>query len=147
MTLLLLLQVAATWFMVGLIWTIQVVHYPLFARVGQEQFAEYSRRHQFLITWIVGPAMVVELLTAVILALYPPTPDTGLWLWTGVILLLVIWVSTALIQAPQHGRLATGGQDRKRIRSLVTWNWIRTIAWSARGVLVLMVLRRLLVDA
>ena len=34
--LLLLLHAAATLFMTGLIWFVQVVHYPLFARVGED---------------------------------------------------------------------------------------------------------------
>ena len=34
-------NVALAWFLAGLIWTIQVVHYPLFARVGREGFADF----------------------------------------------------------------------------------------------------------
>ena len=34
--LILLSNVAATLYMVGLIWCIQIVHYPLFAQVGKE---------------------------------------------------------------------------------------------------------------
>ena len=36
----LLLQAAASWFLTGLIWIIQVVHYPLMSRVGADRFAE-----------------------------------------------------------------------------------------------------------
>ncbi len=141
--LILMIQVAATWFMVGLIWLIQIVHYPLFAEVGLDTFSRYSARHQFLITWIVGPVMVAELLTAAILAWYPPSPPTSLWLKAGLALLLVIWVSTAVLQALQHGRLSAGF-DLDRIHALVRWNWIRTIAWTARGLILLVVLQRLL---
>jgi hypothetical protein len=38
------IHLAATWFMVGLIWVIQIVHYPLFTSVGSDSFAEYERR-------------------------------------------------------------------------------------------------------
>jgi hypothetical protein len=38
MVLLLLANAAATFFMVGVIWFVQVVHYPLFARVGTLDF-------------------------------------------------------------------------------------------------------------
>ena len=40
-----LTHLAATLFLVGLIWVVQVVHYPLFAHVGAEQFHGYWRVH------------------------------------------------------------------------------------------------------
>ena len=36
---------AATMAMVGLIWTVQVVHYPLFESVGAEAYPNYQSRH------------------------------------------------------------------------------------------------------
>ena len=47
---LLIICAAATWFMAGLGWIVQVVHYPLFEAVGSEGFAEYHRRHSERIT-------------------------------------------------------------------------------------------------
>ena len=44
-TLVLVLHVAATMFMVGLIWLVQIVHYPLFAHVGADTFLAYHQRH------------------------------------------------------------------------------------------------------
>ncbi len=54
LTIVFLLHLGSTWFMVGLIWLIQIVHYPLFARVGVEQFVPYEREHSRLITYIVA---------------------------------------------------------------------------------------------
>ena len=129
--------------MVGLIWLIQIVHYPLFASVGVEQFSEYSERHQFLITFIVGPVMAAELISAIVLAFYPVFPGVGLWFRIGLGLLVVIWISTALIQVPQHGKL-TGGFDLATVQALVRGNWIRTIAWTLRGLILLVVLGKLI---
>ena len=70
MKLILLTQVFATLFMVGLIWFVQIVHYPLYANVGREQFPEYEALHNRLTTWVVGPAMLVEMLTAAALLRY-----------------------------------------------------------------------------
>ena len=139
----LLTQFATTWFMVGLIWLVQIVHYPLFANVGVEQFTDYSERHQFLITFIVGPVMVAELITAIVLAFYPVFPEIGTWFRIGLGLLIVVWISTAVIQVPQHGKL-TGGFDLATIEALVRGNWIRTIAWTLRGFILLVVLGKLL---
>ena len=49
-------------------------------------------------------------------------------------LLAVIWLSTALIQVPLHQRLG-GGFDAEVHSRLVTSNWIRTVAWTLRGLL------------
>jgi hypothetical protein len=38
MTILLVIHLAVTWALLGLIWTIQVVHYPLFKDVGRDCF-------------------------------------------------------------------------------------------------------------
>lgn len=55
---------AATWALIGLIWTIQLVHYPLFAQVGRHTFKAYHHRHTTQITWVVAPLMLMELITA-----------------------------------------------------------------------------------
>ena len=138
---LLLAQVAATLFMTGVIWIIQCVHYPLFARVGEDGFGAYARRHQRVIAPVVVPVMAVELGTAVLLLFSAPAGIEQSLLVAGAILLLPIWLSTALVQVPVHRRLATGFDDRAVTR-LVRTNWVRTSLWSARSVLVLVVLRQ-----
>lgn len=129
-----LINLLATWFLVGLIWTIQVVHYPLFAGVGADRFAAYQADHARLITYIVGPTMLIEAATTVLLVVARP-PSIPAWIvWTGLLLLAVVWLSTALIQVPAHGRLADGF-DAAIHQRLVSSNWIRTLAWTGRGVL------------
>ncbi len=55
----LLAHLAATLFMIGVIWFVQVVQYPLFSRVGPEKFSLYSEAHSRLTTYVVGPPMLV----------------------------------------------------------------------------------------
>ena len=64
---LLIANLVSTWYMVGLIWMVQVVHYPLFAKVGSEEFVGYQISHQTLTTLVVGPPMLIEIATAVLL--------------------------------------------------------------------------------
>ena len=47
--------------------------------------------------------------------------------------LAAIWMSTAFFYAPLHGRLGQGF-DEALHRRLVTSNWLRTVAWTMRGV-------------
>ena len=134
----LLVHAAATLFMTGLIWFVQVVHYPLFAHVGREALSDYARRHARLTTFIVAPAMSIELLSAVaVVALRPG--DVPWWLGgIGGGLLAAIWLSTAFLQVPLHGSLQRN--DAAAIRKLVASNWLRTSAWSARAIVALALL-------
>jgi hypothetical protein len=47
----------------------------------------------------------------------------------------VNWLSTAIVQVPLHRRLEQGFEAGAHGR-LVATNWVRTGAWTARGVLV-----------
>lgn len=134
--LLFLTHLGSSLYMVGLIWFVQVVHYPLFARVGGAEFAAYEQRHTVYVTWVVAPAMLIEAATAVLLFWFRPTAVPSFILWTGLALLGVIWLSTALLQVPCHDVLSRGFDSLVHQR-LVSTNWLRTSAWSLRGVLVL----------
>ncbi|MEO0468791.1 MAG: hypothetical protein AAF206_04155 [Bacteroidota bacterium] len=143
--LILLAHVAATLYMVGLIWVVQVVHYPLFDGVGEAGFADYEARHARSITWIVLPVMMIELLTAIALLALRPTGG-GLagsipsWtLWVGLVLVLLVWAVTFAVSVPQHAKLAQGF-DARAHQLLVDTNWIRTAIWTLRGFLVLGIL-------
>ena len=125
--------------MVGLIWMVQIVHYPLFDQVGEEDFVAYQKRHQTRTTFVVGPPMLTEAFSSVLLAWYPPTGAKMSLILAGIALVFVIWISTAAIQVPCHGKLVEGF-DEKVHRRLVRSNWIRTIAWTARGVLTVWIL-------
>ena len=133
-SLILLLQIVSTWFLVGLIWTIQIVHYPLFAAVGTDRFVAYEASHTRLITLVVGPVMLVEAATAVLLMATRPAWFPAWIAWTGLGLVILIWISTAVLQVPDHAKLANGF-DPTAHAHLVGTNWIRTIAWTARGLL------------
>lgn len=136
-------QLAATLYMTGLIWFVQVVHYPLFGGVGRSVFAAYEQRHSVLTTWVVAPPMLIELATVVLVFWVRPPQLPLPLLWAGAALVAVIWLSTYLIQVPCHGRLVAG-YDESVHRWLVVSNWIRTFAWTARSALLLGIADRLM---
>jgi hypothetical protein len=133
--LILLLHTLATWFMLGLIWFVQVVHYPLMARVAADHYPDYQRRHMTLTTWVVAPAMLIELLTAMTLLWVRPSAIPDAAVWVGLAAIALIWGATATLQVPQHERLAAAFSPSLH-RRLVATNWLRTLAWSARAALV-----------
>ena len=134
------LHAVSTLMLAGLIWMVQIVHYPLFAHIGEGAFCEYERQHARRITWLVGPLMVVEAGAALGLLFLLDTAVARMLTGLGVFLLLVAWASTAFLQVPCHTRLS-GGFNGLALRSLVGTNWIRTAAWSVRGVLSIVLFR------
>jgi hypothetical protein len=129
-------QLFATLYMTGLIWFVQLVHYPMLGDVPRDAFVAFERTHQARTQWAVGPMMLVELVTA--LAMLVATP-AGVPAWApiaGLVLLAIVDGSTAFYFGPLHARLAEGF-DESLHRDLVRWNWLRTAGWTARGVLLL----------
>jgi hypothetical protein len=121
--------------MVGLIWTIQLVHYPLFSRVGDKEFADYENEHTSRMGRLLIVPAGVEVATGAALVWGRP-PEVGLpvVLIAGA-LLVVIWIGTAVMQVPLHSRLERGYSAAAATR-LVATNWLRTVLWTARGVAV-----------
>lgn len=126
--------------MTGLIWFVQIVHYPLFAHVGVAEFARYEQLHSFRTTLVVMPVMLIELAAAAALVALP-TPAPRWMVFTGAALIAAIWLSTFLLSVPRHTELAAGFLPEAH-RQLVLTNWIRTLAWTVRAVLALWMLAR-----
>ena len=88
------LNFASTWFMVGLIWLIQLVHYPLFNYVGSEEFIVFHENHKILITPVVGIVMIVELVTSVIILF---KPSCGIRNWSSIVGIILLGIMAILI--------------------------------------------------
>lgn len=138
-SLVLMAHAGSTVFMAGLIWFVQVVHYPMFERVGEEAWRAYSAGHQRRTTWVVGPVMLAELGTTIAVVMGAAGPVPGWMGWLGAGVLACVWGSTFLVQVPLHTRLERE-RDTAVMRRLVRTNWARTVLWSARAVLALWML-------
>lgn len=134
MPVVLIVHAFVTLALVGLIWTIQIVHYPLFARVGRAEFIVYEAEHARRMMMLVGPLMVVEAALAMALFVWPTPGRSASLTWIGLALVVVLWTFTFLVSVPCHNRLARGF-DAPTHRRLVRTNWIRTAAWTVRGVI------------
>ena len=123
---------ALTWFMVGLIWLIQIVNYPLFRFVEKKDFVNYHKSHVKRITPIVSSIMTLEACIAVLLLMIPTSDaNKGLAL-INLLFLAGIWLSTALLQLPMHNKLNILNNSRT-INQLIISNWSRTVLWSLKG--------------
>ncbi len=134
----LLVHALSTSMMTGLIWFVQIVHYPLMAKVGGSDFVAYERAHTRSTTWVVGPLMLAELLTSISL-LAQADGDGVLLPILGLVALGGVWGSTLLLQIPAH-RILEQRFDPKVHARLVQTNWIRTILWSLRSLIAMWML-------
>jgi hypothetical protein len=134
-----LLNLAATGMMVGIIWFVQMVHYPLFARAGVHGFGWYASAHVRWTGWVVAPPMLVEAVTGMLRLRWLPAGIPPLAAWAGLGGVILLWASTFMVQVPYHTALARGWNPSIHRRLMAT-NWIRTLLWTARGVLLLWML-------
>ena len=134
----LIVHVATSLFMCGLCWFVQVVHYPLFLTIRDEDFPAYEKKN-FVTAYLTVPVMTVEMLTGLYLVYQHPE----LLYWLNTVFLMVIALSTAILQVPYHLRLMRV-EDRALIKKLIATNWIRTISWTIRMVLLCLLLHQYL---
>jgi len=125
-------HLAATLVMCGVIWFVQLVHYPLLSVVPVESAAKTALEHQRRTTWVVAAPMAVEGVTVLSIFFSPPD-GVSWWLpWVGGALLAVALGSTVFLSVPRHTRMAAR-PDAAVGRELVVTNWPRTLAWTLRG--------------
>lgn len=142
-TFVLLANLTATLVMVGVIWFVQHVHYPLLATVGVDRAREIAVEHQRRTARVVALPMAAEGFSTLGLLVIRPEGVGVIWPWVGAVLLAVALGSTVIMSVPVHAQMAS--DPRPDIgRRLVATNWPRTVAWTARGVVcVIMVTRAL----
>jgi hypothetical protein len=124
------LNLAVAGYLCGLIWLVQLVHYPLMRHVHPAGWIAFHRAHTRRTTLVVVWAMLAEMALGLWWVMTELTPAST----ASLSLTLVAWASTFLIQVPLHNKLAGGKEDRA-IALLVETNWIRTAAWTLRLVL------------
>ena len=103
----------------GVIWIVQLVHYPAFSWVRQREFAAFARFHADGITPVVLPLMLAEAATA--------------WHVWNVASIGLVWGATFALSVPCHERLSARGWHAATHARLVRTNWLRTAVWTARA--------------
>lgn len=140
--LLLLLWTALIFWVLGQIWFCQIVVYPLFAQVGED---EYIRYHRFYSRHIPLPIIIpgfASFLLPVPLALYGPAVPgwmSGMNIAAGIVGLLV----TVLLEIPRHNRLEKAGKDVVLIAQLIGYNWPRTLSITTQSLITFLMLRHI----
>ena len=129
----LIIHSIATSVMVGVIWIIQLVHYPSFHFIELNQYTTFQRFHMSRISYVVIPAMLTELFTLIPIIISMDQVDPIIL--ASALLLIVIWLMTAVFFSGVHQKL-TLGYDQVVVEKLVKLNWGRTLLWTLRLLLV-----------
>ena len=132
-----IITLALTLYMSGMIWSMQILEYPLFALVGQQEFPAYHRRHKRGLPFLVILPSVGAFLSAVALIFTRPA---RLPLWVSIVIAVLevfIIVATVAREAPLHAQLDRDGYSPTLIRQLVQGNWIRTLLWTINAIILL----------
>jgi hypothetical protein len=142
----LLVNLAATLFLTGLVWFLQVVHLPLLLSVSPAEFAGCVTRHRRRNTLLMTGPMLAEAYTAVRLCWDKSGWDKSGWdkptefpageLFGALVLLVIVWMVTFAWHMPQYQRLR-GGSDNQAIHGLILSNWVRTACWTGRSAIML----------
>ena len=118
--------------MSGVIWVIQLLHYPSFHFINEKKYVEFQHFHMERISFIVIPVMIIELTSALLLVYFFRSSLTIILL----AFLLGIWGITFIFFTNIHQKL-TNGYDYSIVDRLVQINWYRTALWSLRFIILL----------
>ncbi len=126
------IQIVCNSYLVSLVFMTQFITYPTFLHIDKDKFSEYHRKYVNNISFIVAPVMLIELLTLFLIAYF----SKDFLIIKSLILLLVIWLTTFFIMIPSHNRISKSF-NKKEIISLINYNWVRTILWSFKLLLII----------
>jgi hypothetical protein len=134
-------HLASTLVLVGIIWTVQLVHYPLMSLVGEDRFVAYEAAHSpRMAAVVVLPWTLQGITTFGLLVARPPGVPQSLVLAAALAAAAPV-VVTVVASVPAHVRLGSGF-DREVHRRLVRTNWLRTAAWTAHAPIAVAILIR-----
>ena len=126
------IQIVCNSYLVSLVFMTQFITYPTFLNIDIDKFSDYHRKYVNNISFIVAPVMLIELLTLSLIAYF----SSEFLIIKSLILLLVIWLTTFFIMIPSHNRISKS-YNKKEIISLINYNWVRTILWSFKLLLII----------
>ena len=106
-----------------LIWVIQLVIYPSFKYISDQNFSKWHKNYCNIIGFFVIPLMLFQLIESVILVID----------FRGVLNLAVViitWALTFTVFFYIHKRLSNEGNKKDIINTLLRLNWLRVFLWS-----------------
>jgi len=134
-----IIHLVSSFMMIGIVWLVQVINYPLLSLVPEQFFSAYYRSHLLKSQWIIVPLMVLEAATGGLLLIFPIV-QVAYWLYQiNFALIVLIWLETILMHLSVHRQLKER-HSKAAIENLTRIGWLRTITWSAHGAVLIAIL-------
>jgi hypothetical protein len=136
----LLFWTVVIFYVLGVIWFAQIVVYPLFGKVGPDEYIAYHRFYSSRIPLpVIIPGFASFLLPIVLVFFRPDSVSLWIALANAACGLVSLFVTVAL-EIPRHVRLEKGGKQEAVIRELIRYNWPRTLSITGSALLTLLML-------
>lgn len=137
LSLILIFQILSCVSLLGLLWFIQLIHYPLLNRI-KEGFVQYERESLKRATYLTGPLMVFDFVLSLFLIAYENTDILIFFACIHLVLGILYWLWTFLFQLQRHQKL-TVGYSKKALGKLITSSWFRLIIWTIKSLVLLVI--------
>jgi hypothetical protein len=124
-------------FCTGASWMLQVVCYPTYALVGDQEFVpfhvDFGKR---LLVAVVVPMLLTSVMIFALVFLRPAAAP----IWAALVAagcIAVILITTIVIEVPKHQKLDREGKSLEVIRALVSNNLPRVVCWMLASLMLL----------
>ena len=121
----------------GSMTVLQMQHFALYPKVGQENFREYiTANNKAAFIPAILPALLLFISTVILLFARPSYMPLSLTI-ASLVMNVVNVASTAIWQGRIHGQLQNTGFNETLLNELISTNWIRTAALLIQGLIAL----------
>lgn len=126
----------------GQIWLVQIVTYPLFAKVGVADYAAYHQFYGKRIPLVVIIPGFAGFLLPIPLAFFGPA--VPVWMTAANVIMGIIGlIVTVGLEIPRHNKLENG-KNEVIIAELIRYNWPRTLSISAQSIVTMLMLHHVI---
>ena len=129
-----LIQIISNSILIGVLLITQIISYPSLYSIDKTCFEKYHKNYVNSISYVVIPLMLIELFSLLYLTFYV----SDLFMIKSLLILITIWLFTFICIVPLHNLLSKKRSD-DTISRLVNYNWLRTILWSIKLIIILIV--------
>lgn len=112
--------------LVVLIWMTQLIVYPSFTYLSENQLLAWHPKYTTAISFIVMPLMLAQ----VLLHGYDLIEQFHWMRLLATILIIVVWINTFFYAVPLHHKISAQQDMLEAAQGLVKVNWYRTILWT-----------------
>jgi len=143
-TFFLLINLLSTILIAGILWFVQLVHYPLFNEIPAKNFINYGYYHSRKVSGIIKPLFIVDFTTLILLLILLGSNLSTNLMIVNVTIFIITIVLTQIIFIPIHQKLSKS-PNSQTISQLIRLNWIRTLIWSLKVVFMLIIIYETLI--